>query len=54
MPDAPNDLVVTFREAAENEQIVRAKGRVRNAMALKAGREIMGWPRLPAEVWDRR
>ena len=25
MPDAPNDLAVAFREAAENEQIVRAR-----------------------------
>jgi ribosomal protein S25 len=62
-PEKEQEIIAALEKDSHASRVARTLGDVsyatvwrvadRNAIALKAGRETMGRPRLPAEVWAR-
>src|SRR5215468_2740399 len=62
-PEKGQEIIAALEKDSHVSRVARTLGDVsyatvwrvadRNAIALKAGRETLGRPRLPAEVWAR-
>jgi hypothetical protein len=62
-PEKEQEIIAALEKDSHTSRVARTLGDVsyatvwrmadRNAIALKAGRETMGRPRLPAEVWAK-
>src|SRR5215813_13537698 len=62
-PEKEQEIIAALEKDSHPSRVARTLGDVsyatvwrvadRNAIALKAGRETMGRPRLPAEVWAK-
>ena len=62
-PEKEQQIIAALEKDSHGSRVVRGLGDVsyatvwriadRNGIALKAGRETMGRPRLPAEVWAK-
>src|SRR5215470_6955727 len=62
-PEKEQEIISALEKDSHASRVARTLGDVsyatvwrvadRNAIALKAGRETMGRPRLPAEVWAK-
>ena len=62
-PEKEQEIIAALKKDSHASRVARTLGDVsyatvwrvadRNAIALKAGRETMGRPRLPAEMWAK-